>query len=100
MLFMPFQVLGVWLRGLLAIFLIAAGIYLLRDWYERTQVPREVVVRVDPDRRPAVGTARVVERRAPGYHFGANVETALLLGGLALTGLLDSAAVGSSTGRS
>lgn len=39
---MPFQILGIWLRGLLAIGLLAAGGWLLRDWYDR--LPTTVVV--------------------------------------------------------
>ena len=47
MLFMPFQVLGIWMRGLLALALLAVGTTLLACWYNH----RETVVRV-----PAVVT--------------------------------------------
>jgi hypothetical protein len=37
--FMPFQVLGIWVRGLLSLALLALGIGLLRQWYlDRTWV--------------------------------------------------------------
>ncbi|MCW2750684.1 MAG: hypothetical protein JWR83_1794, partial [Aeromicrobium sp.] len=31
---MPFQILGIWIRGLLSILLLALGPYLLYQWYE------------------------------------------------------------------
>ena len=40
--FMPFQVLDIWFRGLLALVLLALGIYLLQDWYRGTERPRTV----------------------------------------------------------
>jgi hypothetical protein len=31
---MPFQILGIWFRGLLSIAILAGGIYLLQRWYD------------------------------------------------------------------
>lgn len=88
MLFMPFKVLGIWLRGLLTLAMLGGGIYLLTQWYNH----RETVIveppvldregaRVSDGDAPARGQARVVP-----WQFGLNRETAFLLGGLALLG--------------
>lgn len=96
MFLMPFQVLGVWLRGLLALALLAAGITLLGLWYgHRTalvpvpaeQAPEAVrdAGRPEPDRpadRPAAEAAPTVRR--VDWQFGFNRETAYLVGGLIL----------------
>src|SRR3954454_24995676 len=37
MFFMPFQVLGVWLRGLFALGVLALGGYLLYQWYDHRE---------------------------------------------------------------
>src|SRR4051794_32075194 len=58
MLFMPFHVLGIWLRGLLSLLLIGAGLFLLNDWNNH----RSVVVE-EPG--PAVRRAPEVDRPAP-----------------------------------
>jgi pimeloyl-ACP methyl ester carboxylesterase len=81
--FMPFAILGIWLRGLLSLALIGLGIYLVREWYEETQVRRvpvaaEVDVRRDPD-APGGEARRVVAWRP-----GLDRETAYLAGGLTL----------------
>ena len=34
MLCMPFNIVGIWLRGLLSIAIIAGGIYLVKRWYD------------------------------------------------------------------
>lgn len=86
--FMPFQILGLWLRGLLAVALLGVGASLLEYWYEH----RYVEVRMGP---PADAESRRLDRdgRAPAVvrrerrRFGPNRETAALLGGLALIGL-------------
>lgn len=96
--FMPFQILGIWLRGLLALLLLSGGAYLLREWY----VHRSYDV-VEP--APAAGFEPTVEGsdeagppqgvppapaqgaqqvRRVEWRFGFNRETACLLGGLAL----------------
>ena len=47
--FMPFSILGIWLRGLLAIALLGLSIYLLREWYERTTTVHEPNIAADAD---------------------------------------------------
>ena len=37
--FMPFSILAMWLRALLSVAILAGGIYLARDWYDRANVP-------------------------------------------------------------
>jgi pimeloyl-ACP methyl ester carboxylesterase len=97
MVFMPFQIVGVWLRGLLAIAVLAAGIFLLRDWWQHRYTyviepaEREIVVieadAVAPADRERPVSARQVEYvRRVDWQFGFNRETLALLGGLALLG--------------
>lgn len=85
---MPFQVLGIWLRGLLSVAAIALAGYLLKEWYDsRTTVPQPLP--------PAIAEAAGADipgdqprgevGRAPGlWHLGFDRDTAYLLGGLAL----------------
>ncbi len=80
MLFMPFNVLGLWLRGLLSLLLLGGGIYLLAEWYNHREI-REPVVVVHRTTQ-AAGTEEY-DRVVP-WQFGFNRETAFLLGGLAL----------------
>lgn len=94
MMMMPFQVLGIWLRGLLSIALLGLGVYLLKEWYERADatvaVPR--VAAPDPDAvrdadAPAPRGQAIDEVRAPRrgrWHVGLDRETAYLVGGLLL----------------
>lgn len=88
--FMPFQVLGIWFRGLLSLALVAGGIALLSLWYSNRATP--VVERrqadgtwVRVDERPG-DAAQTEDRRIQwvSWQFGWNRETAYLLGGLAL----------------
>ena len=45
--FMPFAILGIWFRGLLALGLLGGGIWLLATWYDA--LPRVTpVVQTDP----------------------------------------------------
>ena len=85
---MPFQILGIWLRGLLALAIIGAGIYLLKEWNEHRRVAVVVAEAPPPGAadRPADGRGREV-RRIETVPFGLNRPTAELLGGLALLGL-------------
>ena len=87
--FMPFSVLGIWVRGLLALALLGAGAYLLFLWYEH----RETVI-VSQVQLPAqkgdigdhsVPTTTEVIVTAP-WNFGTNRETAFLVTGLVLLG--------------
>jgi len=84
---MPFQILGIWLRGLLAIALLGAGLYLLKEWYDSPRTVVEAPRAVEVDRRdgsPArdEGVRRVVH--VSRWHLGLDRPTAFLLGGLAL----------------
>jgi pimeloyl-ACP methyl ester carboxylesterase len=92
--FMPFQVLGMWIRGLISLAVFGAAIALLVLWYnnrEHTVVERVVEGRpadvpiddkLQVDTEPARHRTRIVQ-----WHFGLNKETAYLLGGLAFLGL-------------
>jgi len=84
---MPFQILGIWLRGLLAIALLGVGIYLLKEWYDspRTVVEAPRAAGVDRGNRDAPrveGDERVV--RVSRWHLGLDKATACLVGGLVL----------------
>src|SRR4051812_45433629 len=90
--FMPFNVLGMWFRGLLALALLGAAAYLLAEWYQRREVVVTEPVATDAretDERPEEAGRReeiVVRTRVVRWRFGLNRETAFLLGGLALLG--------------
>ncbi|MDG3007831.1 alpha/beta fold hydrolase [Paludisphaera mucosa] len=88
--FMPFQILGFWLRGLLAAAMLVAGPLLLKYWYDHrhVEVRTQVLAPVDDETRRLDRDveAPVVVRRED-WRFGLNRETAALLGGLALIGL-------------
>ena len=87
--FMPFNIIGMWLRGLLAIALLGLSIYLLREWYERATTVHEPIVATDaePDVRgvPELGRTRRVGLSE--WRPGLDTTTAMLAGGLALIGL-------------
>ena len=96
MLLMPFQILGVWVRAIFSIALLAGSVYLLKQWYDHREVvldrPAVAVVKRDPantDHPPPDDSRRVVGQTADGraivwWEFGWNRETAFLLGGVAL----------------
>ena len=80
--FMPFNIIGMWFKGILSIAILAGGIYLLRQWYEDSQVVERVqsgprLSTTEPD---ASRAGRRVFRFEPGW----NRPTAELAGGLAL----------------
>ncbi len=96
--FMPFNILGIWFRGLLSIAILAGGIYLLTRWYDESHVvegrdqaiasetapAREGVAR-DRDRQtPPAQDQAVPERRVFQFHPGWNKPTAYLAAALAL----------------
>jgi pimeloyl-ACP methyl ester carboxylesterase len=87
--FMPFSILGMWLRGLLAIALLGLGIFLLREWYERATTVYEPVAAVDAEPKlggaPELGRTRRVGLSE--WRPGLDATTAMLAGGLALVGL-------------
>src|SRR6202030_958487 len=77
--FMPFNILGMWFRGLLAVAIIAGGIYLAKRWYDESHVvlpagtsataegPLLDDQRVDVE-APAMPSARSVFRFEPGVN--------------------------------
>ena len=84
--FLPFQILGIWFRGLLGLALLGLGIYCLKQWYDE---PNSVVVQapvapaggVDEDGpRPGVEERVRVSR----WHLALDRSTAYLAGGLTL----------------
>lgn len=85
MFFMPFQILGMWLRGLLALALLAASAALLYGWYTHRHlyVTERHPTSAEPAEQPN-RTAERVETRRIDWQFGLNRETAYLVGGLAL----------------
>ena len=99
--FMPFQILGIWLRGLLAFILLGVGLYLLGEWYTHRKVfipepgpaARTESPPGDQDRGPArqganpsPSATQAGQTRRVDWQFGFNRETAYLLAGLALVG--------------
>ena len=94
--FMPFQILGLWFRGLLSVAILVGGIYLLRRWYDESHVvevgsgaPAAVEPgRGDVDRgadRPAPGADRTAAgARVFRFDPGWNRPTAYLAAALAL----------------
>jgi pimeloyl-ACP methyl ester carboxylesterase len=89
--FMPFNILGIWFRGLLSIAILAGGIYLLKRWYDESHVV--VPVRVGPAAEAPVrdgdahnrgATAAIPGRRVFRFEPGMNRETAYLATGVAL----------------
>jgi pimeloyl-ACP methyl ester carboxylesterase len=95
--FMPFQILGMWFRGLLSIAILAGGIYLLSRWYDESHVveyapvstqtvePRRADVDSDPNRRTTSTEEVVVPvRRVFRFEPGWNRATGFLAAALAL----------------
>jgi pimeloyl-ACP methyl ester carboxylesterase len=88
MLFMPFQFLGLWLRGLLAIAFLGFGVWLLKYWYDHRYVDVWTTLPADSSpRSPNQEEASSPAVRRVSWQPGLNRETAALLGGLALFGL-------------
>ena len=82
--FMPFNILGLWFRGLLSIAILAGGIYLLSRWYHDSHVtevieepvataPSDAIRRVDV--RPAGTEITVPARRIFRFDPGWNQPT-------------------------
>jgi hypothetical protein len=91
--FMPFNILGIWFRGLLAIAIIVGGIYLIKLWYNKCQVvlPVRVVSTTEaPDRdgdAPVpTATSMVGGRRVFRFVPGMNREMAYLASAVTLLG--------------
>ena len=93
MLFMPFNILGIWFRGLLSIAILAGGIYLLSRWYDdshATEVIGEAVVTAPSDAvrrvdvRPVANEITVPSRRIFRFDPGWNRPSLELAAALAL----------------
>lgn len=89
--FMPFNILGIWFRGLLAVAILAGGVYLLRRWYEDSHVvvlePAAGRVEDRPADREVKREGEAVQRHAKWvfrWDPGWNRETGELAAGLAL----------------
>jgi pimeloyl-ACP methyl ester carboxylesterase len=92
MLFMPFQVLGIWLRDLLTLSLLGLGIFLLTRWYDH----REIIIsepipagEISPNENLRTDGMKQLSGEEYRTHivqwqFGLNWETIFLLAGLAL----------------
>src|SRR4051794_768766 len=89
---LPFTVLGMWLRGLVALAILAGGIYLVSWWYRDLPTHEVVVVRdaqAPPDaaatqERAELGRPLGPTERITAWHPGLDRITAALVGGLCL----------------
>jgi pimeloyl-ACP methyl ester carboxylesterase len=80
---MPFAMLGIWFRGVLALLLLGGGIWLLSTWYDALPRPTPLV-QTDPEGpRPPASPLSFRERVAR-WHPGLTWETAALVGGILL----------------
>ena len=83
MLFMPFAILGIWFRGLLALALLGGGIWLLYEWYDA--LPRPVFpVQEDAGLPRAPASRPSFQDRVTHWRPDLSWETAALGGGLLL----------------
>lgn len=88
---MPFNILGIWFRGLLAVAVLVGGLALLRKWYHDAHVMEPVQVGADGG-RPGVGGddrgraegGAAPARRVFHWNLGWNRETAELAGAVTL----------------
>ncbi|HEY7116429.1 MAG TPA: alpha/beta hydrolase [Tepidisphaeraceae bacterium] len=77
--FSPLMVLSAWFRGLVAVGIIVAGIWLWRGWYDRSQVRTRETVRMEDGPTYTRDTTRL------DFHPGFNVATLLLAGAVVTT---------------
>jgi hypothetical protein len=92
--FMPFNILGMWFRGLLSITILAGGIYLLVRWYDDSHVIEKIQVSAPPeetreirpgeDERPASMPITVPGYRVFRFDPGWNRPTGELAAAVAL----------------
>ena len=92
--FMPFNILGIWFRGLLSLAIIAGGIYLLTLWYHESHAV--VPIRVGPTADARGGNSEASDQDASGavrtrrvfrFEPGMNRQTAYLAAAIALLAL-------------
>ncbi len=79
--FLPFNILGVWFRGLLSIAILAGAAYLLYSWYDDSHIIERVTTVRTED---APGEERVTVRRVFRFEPGWNRPTFKLVSGVAL----------------
>jgi pimeloyl-ACP methyl ester carboxylesterase len=92
MLFMPFNIVGIWFRGLLAVAIIAGGVCLLKRGYDESYIVEPALVRpkvvetLEPDgaSAPRNATAVVPVRRVFRFEPGLNRQTGYFASGIAL----------------
>jgi pimeloyl-ACP methyl ester carboxylesterase len=83
--FMPFNILGIWLRGLLSVAILAGGMYLLYRWYNDSHVVERVTTMRAEDAPPdEERTPEVTVRRFFRFEPGWNRPTLELAAALAL----------------
>jgi pimeloyl-ACP methyl ester carboxylesterase len=88
--FLPFNILGIWFRGLLAVAILAGGLLLLKAWYDSSMI-LEVLIRPGQTPGSEAWNERVLAavrdgsgHRAFHYSPGWDARTAALVGGVAL----------------
>lgn len=80
---LPFNILGIWFRGLLAVTVLAGGIYLASRWYG--DLPAEIVVREDRPDGPREARIRVGGwDRITTWRPGFDTSTAMFAGAVVL----------------
>jgi pimeloyl-ACP methyl ester carboxylesterase len=89
--FMPFNILGIWFRGLLSVAIISAGIYLLKCWYDESNVvipvrpvPTTAAPTENGEASARLAPATVPAKRVFSFQPGLNRETAYLASAVAL----------------
>lgn len=88
--FMPFQIIGLWIRGLLSLILLGAGITLVSLWFaNREQTIVEPVPHMQrenglEEKVAVVEDGQRAHIRTVAWEFGLNKETAYLIGGILL----------------
>ena len=83
MLSMPFMILWMWIRGMVAVALLGGGMYLLYHWYDALPRPMPPEQEITDATRVPVPQRSALDRVAS-WHPGLNWETAALGGGLFL----------------
>lgn len=89
---LPFNILGIWFRGLLAVAILAGGVYLASRWYR--ELPAGVIVREDTPEGPREVRVPVgAWDRVAAWRPGLDARTAMLAGAVLLL-------LGAAAGRS